>query len=106
MKSGPLDYRASSILQAEYAVDVDSFEDSSKVGGSDEGLEIAKLGISPEIISALAKRGITKLFPIQVHLLSLRLNSLLICSENDGKWNYCCFFFPLSENLCILFSLR
>ncbi|XP_024032140.1 DEAD-box ATP-dependent RNA helicase 53, mitochondrial [Morus notabilis] len=69
VKSGPLDYRASSILQAEYAVDVDSFEDSSKVSGSDEGLEIAKLGISPEIVSALAKRGITKLFPIQKAVL-------------------------------------
>lgn len=64
-KSEPLNYRASSALQAEYAVDVDSYEDSSKASSNDEGLEIAKLGISPEIISALAKRGITRLFPIQ-----------------------------------------
>lgn len=67
-KSGPLNYRASSALQAEYAVDVDSYEDSSKASSNDEGLEIAKLGISPEIISALAKKGITRLFPIQVNL--------------------------------------
>lgn len=33
---------------------------------NDEGLEISKLGISSEIVYALAKKGITKLFPIQV----------------------------------------
>jgi hypothetical protein len=40
----------------------------AKVGGGakEEGLEIAKLGISPEIVSKLAGKGITKLFPIQV----------------------------------------
>ena len=65
-KSGPLDYRASSVLQAEFAVDVDSYDESSKGRGNHEGLEIAKLGISQEIVSALAKRGISKLFPIQV----------------------------------------
>lgn len=32
----------------------------------EEGLEISKLGISEEIVSALAQRGITSLFPIQV----------------------------------------
>lgn len=32
----------------------------------DEGLEISKLGISQEVVSALARRGITQLFPIQV----------------------------------------
>ena len=35
-------------------------------GGKEEGLEIARLGISPEIVSKLAGKGITKLFPIQV----------------------------------------
>lgn len=32
----------------------------------DEGLEISKLGIAQEVVSALARRGITQLFPIQV----------------------------------------
>jgi ATP-dependent RNA helicase DDX21 len=36
--------------------------------GNEEGLEISRLGISQEIIGALAKKGITKLFPIQVIL--------------------------------------
>ncbi|KAF0889392.1 hypothetical protein E2562_023684 [Oryza meyeriana var. granulata] len=37
------------------------------VGGAagEEGLEVAKLGISPKIVNKLAARGITKLFPIQ-----------------------------------------
>eukprot|EP01018_Ginkgo_biloba_P031426 Gb_10087 [translate_table: standard] len=39
--------------------------DTEKTSQSDEGLEISKLGIEQEIIAALAKRGITKLFPIQ-----------------------------------------
>lgn len=58
---GPLNYRASSALQGGIAVEVDSYE-------NDDGLEIAKLGIAEEIVSALAKKGITKLFPIQVRL--------------------------------------
>ncbi|RLN29705.1 hypothetical protein C2845_PM05G02000 [Panicum miliaceum] len=34
-------------------------------GAAAEGLEIAKLGISSKIVDLLAKKGITKLFPIQ-----------------------------------------
>lgn len=37
---------------------------AKKVGG--EGIEISKLPISPLLISGLAKRGITTLFPVQV----------------------------------------
>ena len=59
-QSGPLNFRASRSLQAEYAV-----EDYDEEKGGD-GLEISSLGIAPEIVSALKKKGITKLFPIQV----------------------------------------
>ncbi|KAJ6778992.1 RNA HELICASE [Salix koriyanagi] len=37
--------------------------------GNEEGLGISRLGISQEIVGALAKRGITKLFPIQIAVL-------------------------------------
>lgn len=69
-KSGPLYFRVSLPSQAEFAA-VDDYEGNA--GADDEGLEIAKLGISSEIVSALAKKGITKLFPIQVlrHNISL-----------------------------------
>lgn len=40
----------------------------SSGGASDVGLEISKLGISEHIVSALAGKGITKLFPIQVSI--------------------------------------
>lgn len=33
---------------------------------SGDGLAIAELGISPEIVKALSAKGIEKLFPIQV----------------------------------------
>lgn len=66
VKTGPLGYRASDVLQASYAVDDYSYDESSKRDAADEGLEISKLDISPEIVNALAKKGITKLFPIQV----------------------------------------
>lgn len=66
-KPGSLNYQASAVLQAEFAVDeYSSYDEPSKGSADDEGLEIAKLGISQEIVSALAKKGITKLFPIQV----------------------------------------
>ncbi|CAK7340355.1 unnamed protein product [Dovyalis caffra] len=64
VKSGPLDFKASSVSQAGIAVaDYDCDEEKGK--GSEEGLDISKLGISEEIVGALAKKGITKLFPIQ-----------------------------------------
>lgn len=59
----------------QYAADEGLFYEEEKrgsaaggvaAGGAEEGLEVAKLGISPKIVSQLASRGITKLFPIQV----------------------------------------
>ncbi|GER48251.1 DEAD-box ATP-dependent RNA helicase [Striga asiatica] len=62
-------FHSSLALRAGFAVadysDADEKRDSSSES-SDEGLEISKLGISQDIVSALASRGIKKLFPIQV----------------------------------------
>ena len=66
--SRPLNFRASLVSLAEFAVE-ECVEVSSSRSG-DEGLEIGKLGIAPEIVSALEKKGITKLFPIQVQCFS------------------------------------
>ncbi|CAD5187103.1 unnamed protein product [Musa acuminata subsp. malaccensis] len=61
----PLRFRATDVARADYAFDnYEEDKDSSK-RGSDE-LEIAKLGISQDIVTQLANRGITKLFPMQV----------------------------------------
>lgn len=66
---GVLSFCASVPASMEYAVADLSDEDRPSATKGGEGLEIAKLGISQDIVSALAKRGITKLFPIQVREL-------------------------------------
>ncbi|KAM7271498.1 hypothetical protein ACFE04_030712 [Oxalis oulophora] len=74
-KSGPIAFQATETVNgngggyaavAEYPL---SDEDKVVTKGDDEGLEIAKLGISNEIVNALAKKGIHKLFPIQKAVL-------------------------------------
>jgi hypothetical protein len=64
-KSQPLLFRASLSSRAGYAAEAFPYEEPSKAN-SDDGLEIKKLGISQDIAAALEKKGITKLFPIQV----------------------------------------
>lgn len=54
---------------AQFAVDHDYSHHEGSITNGEEGLEITKLGISQEIVDALAKKGITKLFPIQVSSL-------------------------------------
>ncbi|WCJ28686.1 DEAD-box ATP-dependent RNA helicase 53 [Euphorbia peplus] len=65
--SGPMEFRASTMMsQAQFAVDdYGSEEEKGRSAGNDEGLDISKLGIAQEIVTALANRGISKLFPIQ-----------------------------------------
>ncbi|XP_050232774.1 DEAD-box ATP-dependent RNA helicase 53, mitochondrial-like [Mercurialis annua] len=62
VKSGPLDFKAELAAAHDFGYEEDK-------GKEEEGLEIGKLGISQEIVSALARRGITKLFPIQKAVL-------------------------------------
>ncbi|KAF5749956.1 DEAD-box ATP-dependent RNA helicase 53 isoform 1 [Tripterygium wilfordii] len=72
VKSGPLSFRASAAVQTEYALaDFRYVEEKRGTTGGDaeDGIEIAKLEISRDIVSALAGRGITKLFPIQKAVL-------------------------------------
>ena len=63
---------AGAAARAEFAAEEGSFYEEDKrapAGGgaaAEEGLEIAKLGISSKIVERLARKGITKLFPIQV----------------------------------------
>ena len=103
--SVPREFRFSAVTRAEYAVDDSPFwEDERSKGATDEGLEIAKLGISREIVSSLAHKGITRLFPIQVcscfgylcltYLIYLKYFSffaiwtLLISKLRVGSWDY------------------
>ncbi|CAD6269280.1 unnamed protein product [Miscanthus lutarioriparius] len=61
---------AGAAARAEFAAEEGSFYEEDKRapatgGAAAEGLEIAKLGISSKIVERLARKGITKLFPIQ-----------------------------------------
>ncbi|KAL5206549.1 hypothetical protein ABZP36_034758 [Zizania latifolia] len=62
---------AAAAARPQFAAEEGSFyEDDKRAGGGvaaagEEGLEVAKLGISPKIVSQLAAKGITRLFPIQ-----------------------------------------
>ncbi|XP_066354234.1 DEAD-box ATP-dependent RNA helicase 9-like [Miscanthus floridulus] len=61
---------AGAAARAEFAAEEGSFYEEDKRapatgGAAEEGLEIAKLGISSKIVERLARKGITKLFPIQ-----------------------------------------
>ncbi|CAN1338252.1 DEAD-box ATP-dependent RNA helicase 53, mitochondrial [Linum perenne] len=73
--AGRLNYKSSTISPSDFALAVDYVYDDNdtlaarKLKGTntpeEEGLVISKLGISQEIVSALANKGITSLFPIQ-----------------------------------------
>lgn len=66
-----MNFRASSGLSQAAGFAVADLSDEGGGGGggndNDERLEIAKLGVDEQIVSALARKGITKLFPIQVY---------------------------------------
>ncbi|XP_057956639.1 DEAD-box ATP-dependent RNA helicase 53, mitochondrial-like [Malania oleifera] len=98
-KSGPLNFRASSLLQAEFAVaDYSDEEKSSKA--SDQGLEISQLGISQDIVSALAKKGITKLFPIQKAVLEPAMQGRdMIGRARTGTGKTLAFGIPIMDKI-------
>ncbi|XP_021812552.1 DEAD-box ATP-dependent RNA helicase 53-like [Prunus avium] len=98
-KSGPLNFRASTALSAEFAVDY-SYDESSKKSGQDDGLEIAKLGISQDIVSALAKKGITKLFPIQRAVLEPAMQGRdMIGRARTGTGKTLAFGIPILDKI-------
>ncbi|XP_055823791.1 DEAD-box ATP-dependent RNA helicase 53, mitochondrial-like [Solanum dulcamara] len=79
-------------LKAGYAV-ADLPED-------DEGLEISKLGISQEIVSALEKKGITKLFPIQRAVLEPAMQgSDMIGRARTGTGKTLAFGIPIMDKI-------
>ncbi|XP_030965664.1 DEAD-box ATP-dependent RNA helicase 53, mitochondrial-like [Quercus lobata] len=102
-KSGPLNFKASSPSLAEYAAIADYESEASSSSSSpkaDEGLEVAKLGIAQEIISALAKRGITKLFPIQRAVLEPAMQGRdMIGRARTGTGKTLAFGIPILDKI-------
>ncbi|XP_028792582.1 DEAD-box ATP-dependent RNA helicase 53, mitochondrial [Neltuma alba] len=98
-QAGPLNFRASLVPRAEYAVDDYSFEEGPK-GNSDDGLDIAKLGIAQDIVSALAKKGITKLFPIQRAVLEPAMQGRdMIGRARTGTGKTLAFGIPIMDKI-------
>lgn len=66
----------------------------------EEGLEISKLGISEEIVSALAQRGITSLFPIQRAVLEPAMQgSDMIGRARTGTGKTLAFGIPIMDKI-------
>ncbi|TXG60910.1 hypothetical protein EZV62_012273 [Acer yangbiense] len=96
-KSGPLDFKASLPRLAESAVDDYIYDDNNN---KDEGLEISKLGISNDIVSALAARGIAKLFPIQKAVLEPAMQGRdMIGRARTGTGKTLAFGIPILDRI-------
>ncbi|XVF58499.1 hypothetical protein PTKIN_Ptkin07bG0070800 [Pterospermum kingtungense] len=97
VQSGPLNFRASPGCLAEFAVEVEDYDEEK--GGSD-GLEISTLGIAPEIVSALKNKGIIKLFPIQRAVLEPAMQGRdMIGRAKTGTGKTLAFGIPIMDKI-------
>ncbi|WOG98368.1 hypothetical protein DCAR_0417709 [Daucus carota subsp. sativus] len=100
---GLLNFRGSFGLSNAVRSVVEEVNDEEvKKGGSgnDEGLEISKLGISSEIVYALAKKGITKLFPIQKAVLEPAMQGRdMIGRARTGTGKTLAFGIPILDKI-------
>ncbi|EYU43162.1 hypothetical protein ABFS82_08G119800 [Erythranthe guttata] len=84
---------------ADYS-DADEKRASSGPSPSDEGLEISKLGISQEIVGALARKGIEKLFPIQRAVLEPAMQGRdMIGRARTGTGKTLAFGIPIMDKI-------
>ncbi|KAK6142397.1 hypothetical protein DH2020_022745 [Rehmannia glutinosa] len=78
----------------------DADEKRASSGPSDEGLEISKLGISQEIVGALARKGIEKLFPIQRAVLEPAMQGRdMIGRARTGTGKTLAFGIPIMDKI-------
>ncbi|KAL6976052.1 DEAD-box ATP-dependent RNA helicase 53, mitochondrial [Sarracenia purpurea var. burkii] len=88
------------LSKAEYAVADFLDEDRPSSATSDDGLEISKLGISEQIVSALSKKGITKLFPIQKAVLEPAMQGRdMIGRARTGTGKTLAFGIPIMDKI-------
>ncbi|XP_047334977.1 DEAD-box ATP-dependent RNA helicase 53, mitochondrial-like [Impatiens glandulifera] len=97
-----LSFRAVNVLsQAQPAVADFSYDDvdsAPEKGAS--GLEISKLGVSGEIVSALSRRGITSLFPIQKAVLEPAMQGRdMIGRARTGTGKTLAFGIPILDKI-------
>ncbi|XP_051114786.1 DEAD-box ATP-dependent RNA helicase 53, mitochondrial-like [Andrographis paniculata] len=95
-------FHSSRALQAGVAAAEYSYaeENWTSTGSSDDGLEISKLGISQEIVSALKRRGIEKLFPIQKAVLEPAMQGHdMIGRARTGTGKTLAFGIPIMDKI-------
>ncbi|GAB4842867.1 DEAD-box ATP-dependent RNA helicase 53, mitochondrial [Ancistrocladus abbreviatus] len=99
--SSHLNFRATVVSHAGCAVADYLDEDKSKgSGGIGDGLEISKLHIHQDIVSALSKRGITKLFPIQRAVLEPAMQGRdMIGRARTGTGKTLAFAIPIMDKI-------
>ncbi|CAI9089893.1 OLC1v1024544C1 [Oldenlandia corymbosa var. corymbosa] len=92
-----------SLFSAGFAVE--DFSDDDKRGNqgsgvADDGLDISKLGIENDIVSALARKGITKLFPIQRAVLEPAMKGRdMIGRAKTGTGKTLAFGIPILDKI-------
>ncbi|CAH9142780.1 unnamed protein product [Cuscuta epithymum] len=85
-------FHVSQPLAADYAI--------ADLPDDEEGLDIANLGISPDIVSALAQKGIRKLFPIQRAVLEPAMRgSDMIGRARTGTGKTLAFGIPIMDKI-------
>ncbi|KAL9669402.1 hypothetical protein QQ045_006949 [Rhodiola kirilowii] len=90
---GFLEFRASEVCRAAQALAYD-------VGREDAGLAIARLGIAQEIVTALANKGITELFPIQRAVLEPAMQGRdMIARAKTGTGKTLAFGIPMLDKI-------
>uniref|UniRef100_A0A0E0HWF2 RNA helicase n=1 Tax=Oryza nivara TaxID=4536 RepID=A0A0E0HWF2_ORYNI len=77
-----------------------SSPEAGAVVGGDDGLEVARLGISPWIVERLAARGITRLFPIQRAVLDPAMQGKdMIGRARTGTGKTLAFGIPIMDRI-------
>lgn len=93
-------FNSGQALGAGFAMADYSDSERASTSPSDEGLEISKLGISPTIVSALASRGIEKLFPIQKAVLEPAMQGRdMIGRARTGTGKTLAFGIPIMDKI-------
>ncbi|KAL0718979.1 hypothetical protein Bca4012_068302 [Brassica carinata] len=97
-QSGPSEFRSTMVSPAGFAISETS--DRGIADSESDGLAIAELGISPEIVKALSAKGIEKLFPIQKAVLEPAMQGRdMIGRARTGTGKTLAFGIPIIDKI-------
>ncbi|CAF2153564.1 hypothetical protein BRARA_A02729 [Brassica rapa] len=99
-QSGPSEFRSTMVSPAGFAISETSDRAIADSESSGDGLAIAELGISPEIVKALSAKGIEKLFPIQKAVLEPAMQGRdMIGRARTGTGKTLAFGIPIIDKI-------